>query len=334
MDQRSRTDLRFALLNDWQRDFPVVQEPFAAIASASAASELEVLRGYQSLLRSGAISRIGGIWGVGAAGAAMLCACAVPPSRLDAVAAIVSAHPGVNHNYEREHYFNLWFVVTARNPRSLADAVDRLDARTGCKALRLRMRRAYRIDLGFDLRQPLAASGALSARSVAPVDEADAALAALLENGLPLVERPYDAWADTLQWPRQQVLNTLRRWLREGTLRRYGAIVRHHEAGFGHNAMSVFDVPDALVDRRGEVLAGQSGVTLAYRRERDQGWPYNLYCMVHGRDRDAVKAAINAAIVKSELAAHPSAVLFSRRRFKQTGGGYFREAASEVMHAA
>jgi DNA-binding Lrp family transcriptional regulator len=117
---------------------------------------------------------------------------------------------------------------------------------------------------------------------------------------------------------------TLERWLREGTLRRFGAIVRHHEAGFAHNAMTVFDVADDLVDARGEVLATQPGVTLAYRRERAVGWPYNLYCMVHGRDRTGVEAAIATAIRRSGLRPHPSAVLFSRRRFKQVGARYFR----------
>jgi DNA-binding Lrp family transcriptional regulator len=323
------SDMRFSLLNDWQRGFPLVAEPFAAIAAASSAGadasadEPTVLRHYRALLRDGAISRIGGVWGAGAGGAALLCALAVPSDRLEAVAAQVSAHPGVNHNYEREHRHNLWFVITGRNARAVARAVDDLEAQTGCPALRLRMRRAYRIDLGFDLRETLAACGDATAQHVVPVDETDAPLAALVESGLPLVERPYDAWAGELRWSCEQVLDTLQRWLRQGTLRRFGAIVRHHEAGFAHNAMTVFDVPDALVDHCGTALAGQHGVTLAYRRERASSWPYNLYCMVHGRDRAAVVAAIDTAIERCVLDAFPRAVLFSARRFKQTGARYF-----------
>lgn len=322
-------ELRFALLNDWQRNFPLVGAPFAKIGKAcdieAGAGGLAVLDGYRTLLREGAISRVGGVWGAGAGGAALLCALEVPAPRLEAVAAVVSAHPGVNHNYEREHRHNLWFVIAGRSPEAVARAVDDLEAQTGCVALRLRMRRAYNIDLGFDLRGELAASGRFAQQRSMPVDAADAPLAALLEDGLPLVARPFDAWADALRWPREQVLSTLQRWLRQGTLRRFGVIVRHHEAGFTHNAMTVFDVPDDLVDGCGAALASQRGVTLAYRRERARDWPFNLYCMVHGRDRAAVHAAIAAAIEPCGLAAHPRAVLFSRRRFKQAGARYFRD---------
>jgi siroheme decarboxylase len=334
VDRAAQPDLRFALLNDWQRDFPLVAAPFAAIAGHCASDESAVIAHYQTLLRNGAISRIGGVWGTGAGGAALLCAFAVPAQRLDAVAAVVSAHPGVNHNYEREHRFNLWFVITGRDAGAVARSVDELEAQSGCRALRLRMQRAYRIDLGFDLRDDLAARGKRSAQPVAPVTDADAALAALVEEGLPLIARPFDAWAGALRLPRAQVLATLRRWHEQGTLRRFGVIVRHHEAGFAHNAMTVFNVPDDSVDRCGAALAAQHGVTLAYRRERTEGWPYNLYCMVHGRDRAAVRGAIATAIERSGLGPHPHAVLFSRRRFKQVGARYFRGLPQGARHAA
>ncbi|MDL2338184.1 MAG: Lrp/AsnC family transcriptional regulator [Pseudomonadota bacterium] len=331
MDRPALPDLRFALLNDWQRGFPIVDAPFAAIGDACGVDGATVLDHYRRLLHDGAISRIGGVWGAGAGGAALLCAFSVPEPRLEAVAAQVSAHTGVNHNYEREHHHNLWFVITGRDTQAVADAVDALERQTGCRALRLRMRRAYRIDLGFDLRNELAASGCAPTRRVAPVDDADAPLAALVEDGLPLIDRPFDRWSDALCLPREQVLATVQRWVQQGTLRRFGAIVRHHEAGFAHNAMTVFDVPDGQVDHCGAVLAGQRGVTLAYRRERAEGWPYNLYCMVHGRDRSAVRSAIASAIECCGLDAQPHAVLFSRRRFKQVGARYFSGLSASVL---
>jgi DNA-binding Lrp family transcriptional regulator len=320
---QAQTGLRFALLNDWQRDFPLAEAPFAVIGAACGAEANSVLDHYRALLREGAISRIGGVWGAGAGGAALLCAFRVPPHRLEAVAAQVSAHPGVNHNYEREHEHNLWFVITGGSAESVASAVDDLDVQTGCRALRLRMQHAYRIDLGFDLRGPLATGGLATATRAPPVADADVPLAAFLEHGLPLLARPFDAWAEALRCSPAEVMGTLQRWLQQGTLRRFGAIVRHHEAGFSHNAMTVFDVPDAQVDACGAILASQRGVTLTYRRERAQGWSYNLYCMVHGRDRDAVRAAIATAIERGGLAAHPHEILFSRRRFKQAGARYF-----------
>lgn len=325
--------LAFRLLNDWQRDFPLTATPFATLANACGCGESTVLDRYAALQSEGAISRIGGIWGAGAGGAALLCAFAVPPAQLEAVAALVSAHPGVNHNYERENQHNLWFVITGRDIGAVQSAIDTLEEKAGLAALRLPMRRAYRIDLGFDLRKDLAHGGTLQCAAV-PVSQADAPLAGLVEGGLPLLSRPFDAWAQALGQSPDKVLATLQRWLREGTLRRFGVVVRHHEAGFSHNAMTVFDVPDAQVDHYGAALAAQQGVTLAYRRERAPGWRYNLYCMVHGRNRDAVDAALVTAIAQSGLQSHPHTVLFSRRRFKQAGARYFRQLPAGVEHVA
>ncbi|MFM2059717.1 MAG: hypothetical protein RLY71_4102, partial [Pseudomonadota bacterium] len=140
-----------ALLNRWQRDFPLVPQPFATLADQLGCSEVAVLDGYQRLAERGALSRIGGVWSAGAGGASLLCAMAVAPERLAEVAARVSAQPGVNHNYAREHRHNLWFVLTGTDPVVLQTTLDRIEADTGHAALRLPMLRVYRIDLGFDL---------------------------------------------------------------------------------------------------------------------------------------------------------------------------------------
>jgi DNA-binding Lrp family transcriptional regulator len=317
---------RLSLLNDWQRDFPLLREPFAHIAAAQQMTSQLVIEGYRELLADGALSRIGGVFGAGTGGAALLSAMAVPLARLDEVAQAVSSHPGVNHNYQREHHFNLWFVMTGRDAQCVEDAMQQLESATGLPALRLRMERAYRIDLGFDLRHKTAGHGA-ETRTTPPVPVADDewALAALVEDGLPLVERPFDAWAQALNSSPQAVIDTLKGWIERGTLRRFGAIVRHHELGFDANAMTVFNVPDALVDDCGMALAREAGITLAYRRERAAQWPYNLYCMVHGRDRDSVLAVIERATAQCGLQDHPRATLFSCRRFKQTGARRFRD---------
>ena len=318
------TDLRLALLNPWQRGFPLVREPFAHIGATVGLSAADVLDGYIRLQQEGALSRIGGVFAGNAGGAALLAAMAVPPERLDAVAAAVSSHPGVNHNYQREHRHNLWFVMTGHDDAAVRSAMALLEDATGLPALQLRMQRAYRIDLGFDLRSRTAPAPMTAALDATPVAEADRPLAALLEAGLPLVPRPFDHWAQALGRTPASVLATLQQWLDQGTLRRIGAIVRHHELGFDANAMTVFDIPDAAVDQCGEALAHEVGVTLAYRRERAPGWPYNLYCMVHGRDRTEVLEVIARATGNAGLAHYPHEVLFSCRRFKQTGPRRFR----------
>ncbi|MEX8518275.1 MAG: Lrp/AsnC family transcriptional regulator [Leptothrix sp. (in: b-proteobacteria)] len=331
--------LERALLNHWQRDFPLVPRPFATVAAALGCNEDQVLDGYRRLAARGALSRIGGVWAAGAGGASLLCAMAVEPARLRAVAAQVSAHPGVNHNYAREHRHNLWFVLTSADTATLNTVLTRIEAETGHSVLRLPMRRVYRIDLGFDLERGATAAelparsrshGERSRAGAPPVAQADRALAARVEAGLPLQSEPYAVWAAELGCDELALRATLAGWLQQGTLRRFGVVVRHHELGYDCNAMTVFYVPDELVDGHGEALARQPGVTLAYRRAPAPGWPYTLYCMVHGRSRADTLATLHAAVRGARLEHTPHEVLFSQQRFKQTGGRYFRTEPETV----
>jgi DNA-binding Lrp family transcriptional regulator len=314
------------LLNGWQRGFPVQKRPFAQVAQAQGATEIEVIDACAGLLARGVLSRIGGVWAPGAGGAALLCAMAVPPERLLTVAEAVNAHPGVNHNYEREHALNLWFVLTGPSAAQLEHTLAAIERDAALPVLRMKMVRPYHIDLAFDLHQraPAVHAPALQRRAP-PVLPEHQRLAALLEAGLPLTPEPFAIWAERLGCATSDVLGQLQAWLDAGTLRRFGLIVRHHELGFAANAMTVFDIPADAIDAFGQRLAAQPGVTLCYQRERAAGWPYNLYCMVHGRSREQTLQTLHAAIAAAGLATWPREVLFSRRRFKQTGARYFSE---------
>ncbi|WBY03173.1 Lrp/AsnC family transcriptional regulator [Ramlibacter tataouinensis] len=317
------------LLNRLQRDFPFEPQPFKAVAASLGLGESQAIERLRGLRQRGVLGRIGAVWNPGAGGAAALCALAVPPARLAEVAQLVSDEPTVNHNYEREHDWSLWYVLTAGDARRVRETAARLAQQAGTPSLFLPMVRAYRIDLGFDLcgtHAPALAAPFVQPRGT-PVAAAERPLAALAEQGLALVPRPYDLWAAELGWPLEAVLQLLRRWQAGGTLRRFGAVVRHHEAGFGANAMTVVQAPAAQVDSLGAALAAQPGVTLAYQRVPDTGWPYNLYFMVHGRERAVVQHLIAQALARSGAHRHPHATLFSGRRFKQTGGRYFTDAA-------
>lgn len=315
-----------ALLNAWQRDLPLVPRPYDALGAAHGLGGEQVRALLQGALDRGEASRVGAVFGVGAGGAGMLCALRVAPHELERVAALVNAEPGVNHNYAREHAWNLWFVATATDDARLQAGVDRIERATGLHALRLPMRRAYRIDLGFDL-DGAQADAPRKALPAAPVSAALRPLAARLEQGLPLVERPFAALGAPLGLTEGEVIAALAGWCERGTLRRLGVVLRHHEFGISANAMTVFDLPDSEIDAAGERLAAQPGVTLCYRRERAPGWPYTLYCMVHGRERGAVRAAIDRAVRAAGLADAAHEVLFSTRRFKQVGARYFSEPA-------
>jgi DNA-binding Lrp family transcriptional regulator len=154
-------------------------------------------------------------------------------------------------------------------------------------------------------------------------DAVDYRLLKAVERGLPLVSRPYAALAEHLGLAEAEVI--ARFWLLRvhGFIKRFGVVVRHRELGYRANAMVVWDVPDDQVAELGTRLGGDPNVTLCYRRpRRPPHWPYNLFTMIHGRDRAAVLAGVDRLADRYGLAGIPHRVLFSRRRFKQRGASY------------
>ena len=139
------------LLNDYQRDFPLEPRPYARIARDLGISEEQVRDHLKTLNDRGAMSRIGAVVRPNTIGASTLAAIRVPPDRLDEVAAFVSAQPEVNHNYEREHPINLWFVVAAADDIAVSDVLARIETETGLEVIDLPLERSFHIDLGFDL---------------------------------------------------------------------------------------------------------------------------------------------------------------------------------------
>ncbi len=139
------------LLNDYQRDFPLEPRPYARIARNLGLSEQQVLDHLKGLKERGLYSRIGAVVRPNTIGASTLAAIRVPPRRLEQVAAFISAQPEVNHNYQREHVINLWFVVTAADIRAVADVLARIEAETELEVLDLPLQKSFHIDLGFDL---------------------------------------------------------------------------------------------------------------------------------------------------------------------------------------
>ena len=155
------------------------------------------------------------------------------------------------------------------------------------------------------------------------IDDLDGRLLARLQAGLPLVARPYAALARELGTSEEHVRARLRKLQEDGTVSRFGVVVRHHELGYRANAMVVWDIPDNEVSHVGAKLAGLPYVTLCYRRPRRlPRWPYNLFCMIHGRCREEVLRQIRTAADTAGIVDRDHAVLFSTRRFKQRGARY------------
>jgi len=326
--------LDFRLLNEFQRDFPLLSRPYAALAEQVGSSEGEVIATLARLRDAGAVSRIGAVIAPRSVGASTLAALAAPADQLERIAEMVSRHPEVNHNYQREHRYNLWFVATAGDEAALAAALQGIEAETGCRVISLPLLEGFHIDLGFDLTRNGKSHCATSLASESPdpavLSETERRLLGALQDGLELLPQPYGRLALRAGMSEGEVLGLLAEWLRRGFVKRLGVVVRHHELGFTANAMCVWDVPDAQVTAIGARLAAEPAVTLCYRRGRAvpaTEWPYNLFCMIHGRDRAAVESEIAALGARHGLSAYPQAVLFSVRRFKQRGARYVHGAA-------
>jgi DNA-binding Lrp family transcriptional regulator len=324
--QDSAARFAFRLLNESQRGFPLTQAPYATLAAQLGSTQARVIDLLAVLRERGVLSRVGAVFAPGAIGASTLAAIDVPAGQLRHAACVVSARPEVNHNYEREGRPNLWFVLTAESEVAVASAAREIEAGVGCgPVLLLPLIEEYRIDLGFALDEdPGTCSCARMSAVPRPVlSHADRRLIAALQPGLALHPHPYRLLAREAGMTQRAVLQRLREWIQCGVVRRLGLVLRHRELGYRDNAMVVWDVPDALVSDIGHALSQQPGVTLCYRRRRAPGhWPFNLYCMIHGRERHEVLARLEAMTRACGLDRYPSRVLFSRTRFKQRGAHY------------
>lgn len=320
------------LLNDFQRNFPLHSTPFAQIARRLDTSSEVVLQELKALKEKGAVSRVGPVFRPNTVGASTLAAMSVPADRLEAVATVINQFPQVNHNYEREHVYNLWFVVTAENDCLLEQALNEIRRETGYPVLSLPLLRDYHIDLGFRMnlgQQDEIVSSIDTESEGSPARQRESLfgsvedLIEVIQGGLPLVAHPYQEVANRLGCSEQTVISRLQEMIDAGIIKRLGVVVRHHELGYRSNAMVVWDVADADVDRLGNQLGQQDCVTLCYQRPRRlPDWRYNLFCMVHGRDRDDVLACIDRMATGLVLEDVPHTVLFSGRRFRQRGALY------------
>lgn len=217
------------LLNEFQRGFPLVPRPYHAIATQLGVIEVEVIAALERLAARGTVSRVGAVFAPGPIGAATLAALAVPASRLAEVAAQVNAHPEVNHNYEREHHFNLWFVVTASDRARVLAVLREIESAAQCgPPLDLPMIAGYHIDLGFDLEGERGRAPRPVERVSRTLSAAERGLVAALQQGLALVPQPYAQIGRPAGFSERDTIAMIERWLGTGVLKRLGVIVRHH----------------------------------------------------------------------------------------------------------
>lgn len=309
-----------ALLDDWQRDFPIVPRPFDRIGEALGIPAGAVIARLDKFCATGRVTRVGATCAPNAVSASTLAAIAAPDDRIEEVARIIGQFPGVNHSYLRENDWNLWFVVTGPD-RAHVDATLRgIEAASGLHVLDLRLVRPFNVDLGFALRgeKPLPLRPGPVDASV--FQDSDRPILQALTNGLPLTERPFADLAHKLALTEDHLIDRIKALSAARIISRLGVIVRHRALGWRANAMVVWDMDHDAITHAGPLLAAQPGITLCYERTPVPGiWPYRLYSMIHARSRVEALAVLDRICTLPDFADIAHVPLFSVRCFKQMG---------------
>ena len=354
------TQLQQNIINNFQKGFPLCSNPYAEMANKlnnrdsiltneNQVTELAVFNALKGLDILGVTSRIGPVFDHKKAGASTLAALAVKEEELDRIASIVNQFEQVNHNYARSTHFNktnynLWFVVTASDPVALNAALTRIEQLTGLKVLVLPMEASYHLDLAFSInvtgQDSLKINNAYACdiddKFYQPLSEVKKSqLRKLIESGLPLKAKPYQNLAEIINASEEQVLAQIATWQQTGLIRRFGLVIKHRKLGYNANAMVVWNIQSKHVDAIAEQLAKRPEVSLCYRRpKRLPDWPYNLFCMIHGTDKDFVLNQIKTLTDQLSLVEVEKDILFSYKAYKQKGARYSKEKAikNEVAH--
>ncbi|HQK93885.1 MAG TPA: hypothetical protein PLD23_10295 [Armatimonadota bacterium] len=320
-------DLDRVLLDRIQTGFPISRRPYDVLADELGHTASGWLSRVRRLSEEGIVRGVSAVFEPTRIGyVTSLATLAVPPDRLEAVAAMVSEYPEVTHNYSRDHTYSLWFALVAHGQTRLDSALRDIEARAACGPVHaLPTLRRFKIRVDFDF-----GTGAREAPRLAGTDPAepidvDPALVHRLCQPLPLVAEPYDALAASLGRDPDAVIAEVVRYTRAGAIRRLGALVRHHQAGFGANAMVVFRVPEEAMVAAGERLAEFAAVSHCYERPPLPRLPHNLYAMVHAHHDDECRAL--AAQMARAIGVRDYLALFTVTEYKKASPVYFAEAA-------
>nr|WP_279381398.1 hypothetical protein [Candidatus Thiosymbion oneisti] len=257
-------------------------------------------------------------------GCSTLAAMAVPEPAFVRTAKILDAIPEVAHNYRRDHRLNMWFVLATPDQGKLTGAIRRIRSLTGLMVYDFPKLREYH--LGFRLQ--LDADGGIAVRrierdkAVEPLEpgDLDRRIVAATQAGYPLQAEPFAAVAAQIDCNAPTVIERLSRMLQAGAIRRIGAVPNHYRLGLRGNGMSVWDLDDEQVEALGKRIGALDCVSHCYLRPRRLPlWPYNLFAMVHGCNRDEAKAA--ATRIEAIVAGHcrRQEVLFSEAILKKAG---------------
>jgi DNA-binding Lrp family transcriptional regulator len=330
-------DLDRKLLNLMQGSFPIAPRPYQHVASLAGVAESELMGRVQRLLDKRIIRQVTPIFDTRALGySSMLVAAKVDPEHPHRAAQVINEHPGVSHNYLRNHEFNLWFTI-ATEPDSaigLEGTLEVLAREAGAESVRqLPTLKLFKIRMDLEMEGDTAAlSSAVQASEPIeldpqPYDELDISVIRALQGDMAVVSEPYAAAAAQLGMGEEAFLDHLSAMQERGILRRVAAILYHRRAGFSANGMGVWQVPDEQILDIGRRMASVRGISHCYQRPTYQDWPYSVFTMAHGRSKEECDAVLDA--IAEQTGIHERATLYSSTEFKKIRLLYFTEDFKE-----
>ena len=342
MNETATTDA--ALLGVLQETVPFTRRPFADLGKRCGLTEDETLARVQALKEAKVIRQISAIFDTRSLGyASSLVAAKIAPEKLDAAVEIINSHPGVSHNYLRNHDFNLWYTI-AIPPTSqlgLDGTMELLHRLSGAESTRLLPTlRLFKIGVRFDVEgsakpgdQTKPAYTEASRIDAGPLTEKEIEFVRVMQRDLAIVPEPFVAAAEELGLSLDEAAAMHAKFLASGRMRRFAAVLHHRKAGFGANAMGVWagpqDEPEAL-KKLGETMAGFSAVSHAYQRPSYPEWPYNLFTMVHGKSEEECEQTLTAIAEATGITDRHA--LYSNKEFKKVRVRYFTDEETEWEH--
>jgi siroheme synthase-like protein len=285
-----------SLLNMLQTEISLRKQPFAAIANVLGITEQETIERVRRLKDGRLIRYISPVFDTGSLGyASTLVAFSVPDDGIVRAAGVVGALPGVSHNYQRKHRYNLWFTLTLPENVDRRDILQELGVEAGSgEVMDLPALRRFKARAFFDMegRGLTPEDTEARERERQPLAAADWAVIIELQRDLPLVSRPFDVMAKNAGFKEEEFIKRCRSLKERGVIKRYNAAVRHSRAGFDANAMVCWCVPPELVEKTGRKMSAFDEVSHCYERVSYENWPYNLYTMIHARSQQECSGII------------------------------------------
>ncbi|WP_457746117.1 siroheme decarboxylase subunit alpha [Sulfurimonas sp.] len=321
------------ILSRIQKKFPLVAKPFQVIADELGITQDEVLSILNEEKKANIIRQTSAIFDTKRLGyKSSLVAFKIPAEKISAAVKIINSHPGVSHNYERNHDFNIWFTMAVA-----PDSILGLDRTIEILAklteaddyIMLPTLKLFKINVklnttGKDEKKEKVKKVVHTEIELSPLHHE---IIKRAQYDIEFVEEPFAKIIDDLDIDYEKFFSILQELQDAGIMRRFASILNHRKAGFNANAMVVWDVDEANGEAIGENAAAFSAVSHCYLRPKYPNWPYNLFTMVHGKTTEETNAIIEE--MASEIESKSHMPLYSSREFKKVRIEYFTPAFSE-----